>query len=75
MLNREEDFALTRKYVKQGKSMKTMGVLFIVIQFVLALVIFNWTSSWIGFLAGFALFTVGKWFVERNMEKEYLVVI
>jgi hypothetical protein len=69
----EEDLALTKKYVKQGKSMKRTGTLFIAIQVILGIIMFFWTKSFIGLLAGFALFTVGKWFIERNMEREYLV--
>lgn len=69
----EEDLALAKKYIKQGKSMKVTGLLFIVIQIVLGIAMFIWTKSFIGLLVGFALFTVVKWFVERNLAREYIV--
>lgn len=69
----EEDKALTKKYIKQAKAMKATGILFIVIQVVLALAVFAWTNSFVGLLVGFALFTVGKWFIEENLAREYLV--
>ena len=70
----EDDLALTKKYIKQGKNMKRTGILFIMLQVILGSIMLFLTDSLIGLLAGFALFTVGKWFIERNMEREYLVI-
>ena len=69
----EEDRALNKSLKKQGRAMKRTGILFIVAQVALSISMFVLLKSTLGLLVGFALFTVAKWFIERNMEREYLV--
>ena len=67
------DRALNKSLKKQGRAMKRTGILIIFAQVALSIGMFVLLQSTLGLLVGFALFTAAKWFIERNMAREYLV--